>query len=553
MGKRYDGRSASHTEFVDRYRGVAFSLLFVAVVLAGAVAGAPVLDVGETSTAATATLANGSDGSVTEIDSCTVIDEPGRYEVTADVRGSGAACVHVKADDVIVDGNGHTVRAMEGSNASVGLLVHNGSANEIEQDATEPSNVTIRDLRIANWNAGVRTGEFFSDGPTVTLENVTATDNGNGFVFYGAGESSLANLTATGNDGHGIFIWESTFVDARDLTVENNTGSGIDLAQSVLGSNFTGVTSTGNQLNGIDVGTSSVDNRFTDVYVANNGRAGVRFSDSTGTVLRNATIENNHGPGVLSDFGDADRVENVTAANNSIAYDGSNNFAHYGVVAEDFHLRSGVTASFGTNVTSLDDAEDVPAVPRNASVAGPGVNLTVKEGDDAEPRARLVFPYDDAAVGNESRLAVLRYDDGWNVVFETSIDTDDQRIEATVERGGIVVPVLAEDTGSVSGTESTFVVNSTGDGEAFYYGFVVDGEVETAGETEFPAEAGQERITERDDGTALVRGTTGDGYGDSFVVTGEIVTFGTHGEDPSFRIERDGEDVTDQLVDGEAE
>ena len=560
MGTLFDVRPSVRIGSWKRYRTAVLSLAFVAVTLTGAVAGVAAFGAGATSGPLPASIQGSNQSGATEIGSCTVIDEPGRYELTEDVRGSGDTCIHVKASDVVVDGNGHTVGAANHSNVSAGVLVHNGSASDIEQDVEELANVTVRDLRVTGWTNGVRTGEFVSDGPTVTIENVTAVDNEGGFVLYGAGESSLTNVTATENRVSGVFIWESSSVDVDDLTVSDNGGNGLVLDQSVLTSNFTDVTATGNGGHGVLVGTSAVDNRFVDAYVAGNGEAGVHLSDSAGTYVRNATIENNDGPGVLSTFGDADRVENVTVRNNGVAYDSRDDQPRYGVVADEFRLGTGVVASFGTNVTRFDDAADVPELPSDTCVAGPAANVTTSEGD-ASARATLTFPLDEGCDADVSDVAVWQHVDGdWRVVSDSTTDDDGETVTATVHRSGVVVPVVgggepASDGSTPDGSPSggsTFVVNSTGDGEDFAYAFAVVGSVEPA-DVETLAVDDEEHIEERSGGLTFVVGTSGDGEGDTFSVDGEIVKFALFPEDPSVSLELDGANVTDRLLDDEAE
>ena len=451
METRSEGRTVARGGLVGRYRGVV-SLAVVALAVAGAVAGAAAVG----GTGAASGASDGGQAGVTELESCAVIDEPGRYELTADVRGAGNACLHVRASDVVLDGNGHVVTGTNATNVSAGVLVHNGSASRIEQAVAEPTNVTVRDLRVTGWASGVRTGEFVSDGPPVTLANVTAADNGAGFVLYGAGESTLVDLTATGNDGDGVYLWESTAVSGRNLTVSNNGGNGLHLGQSVLDGNFSDVRATGNARTGVLVGTGSVDVRIADAYVANNSGAGVGFSDSDGTLLLNATIENNGGPGVASQFGEADSVVDATVSGNAVAYDAADDQPRYGVVATGFRLGNGVSAAFDANVSRLDEAERVPALPDGVSPAGPAANVSVGEG---EPRASLAFPADADVVAGGGDLRVWRYANGtWTEVANVSVDRDAGTVTATVRSGGIVAPVVTGrgSSGAATPTFSAF-------------------------------------------------------------------------------------------------
>ncbi len=429
--------------------------------LAGTGVGAAAVVAGETP-AKGGTLSNQSDSGATEIASCTVIDDPGRYELTADLRGSGEACVHVRADDVIVDGNGHVVRGEDPANNSAGVLVHNGSATGIEQAVTEPENVTVQDVRVTGWTNGVRTGEFVSDGPAVTLRNVSAANNTAGFVLFGAGESTLTELAATGNDQSGIYLWESTGVNASQIRVDDNGGPGLHLDQAIVASNVTDVVATGNGGHGVVVGQSAVDNRISDVYAADNGGAGVAFSDSSRTHLHNATVAGNEGAGIRSSFGDADLVANVTADGNTFAYDSTDGTPRYGLIADGFRLASGVVASFGTNVSSYDDADAVPELPAETTVAGPAANLTA-DGDDVAADATMTFPTDVNATDADG-LEVWQFDGGeWRTLPNESANADGGAVTVTVERGGVVVPVVTGDQAADTGGPSSDAVGTSTD------------------------------------------------------------------------------------------
>jgi len=55
----------------------------------------------------------------TPVNACTTIDSPGEYQLTADVANSGQnACIRVTSDDVMLDGNGHT---LDGTGSGAGV------------------------------------------------------------------------------------------------------------------------------------------------------------------------------------------------------------------------------------------------------------------------------------------------------------------------------------------------------------------------------------------------------------------------------------------------
>lgn len=554
MGHRADGPPGSGDGLLGRHRGVAVSLVVVAAILSVAVGGATVLDGGGASIADAAEFTGLNQADSTEIDSCTVIDEPDEYELTGDVEGTAEdACIHVRSDDVVLDGNGHTVRG-GGADSGVGILVFNGSREGYPREGPALSNVTVRNLTVSNWSQGVQAGETRDSGPTVRFENVAVTDSGRGMSLFGVDDSRFANVSVTDNERAGVVVWETSNLTADGITARRNGGSGISFSDVVANSSLDEVTVAGNDGHGIHFSTAAVNNTVSDATVRNNDGAGVAFIDSSGNLVRNSTIAGNTGPGVLSDPAGDDRVDNVSVADNGIAYRNEFDGTRYGVHAADLRLDTGVVASFDTNVSAFDGAESVPEPPRDASLVGPAANVSMSEGAAPDATATITFPYAGEAVGNESTLGVVRYRDGaWRSVTATSVDAANQTVTATVGQSGVFVPVYVDQIGTVSGDEAAFVVNATNPDDVVAYGFVVEGQVETTNGTALPAEAGEDIVAERADGTTVVLGDTGDDGGDTFVVTGDIVRFATQPRTASVELRLDGEPVTDRLTDDEAE
>jgi hypothetical protein len=76
------------------------------------------------------------------IDSCTVINETGHYTLTADVESDEAEpCFDIRTDDVVLDGNGHTVTGPgpveDDETIAAGVYVN---------ASDEAENLTVRDV-----------------------------------------------------------------------------------------------------------------------------------------------------------------------------------------------------------------------------------------------------------------------------------------------------------------------------------------------------------------------------------------------------------------------
>jgi len=144
--------------------------------------------------AGTAVLASGpASAQATSIDSCTVIDEPGRYVLTQDVDQPGeteSACIEIRASDVVLDGDGHVITGNGYYATGVGT---NGS--------TGVENVSVVDITVRQ------------SATNVQFENVT--------------DGRAVNVTSEEPEsaGAGVAVVESERVEIRDSDLGANMGS----------------------------------------------------------------------------------------------------------------------------------------------------------------------------------------------------------------------------------------------------------------------------------------------------------------------------------------
>lgn len=86
------------------------------------------------------------------------------------------------------------------------------------------------------------------------------------------------------------------------------------------------------------------------------------------------------------------------------------------------------------------------------------------------------------------------------------------------------------------------------------YEFTVDGSVSKSRhegeEIEHIQAEANDQIQQNADGTVTVTGETGNWHGDAFQITGEIVDFTVIDHSGPFRIVQNGEDVTEQVLNG---
>lgn len=171
---------------------------------------------------------------LTEIDSCTTISEPGRYVLTADIvddKGTHLSerCIHIKADDVVLDGAGHRVDG-RGVSGTVGVYV----------SSSEPlTNVSVTRLTVSDWDWGVHY-EGVSGGE---VRAVTANYNGAGVSLTETRSVTVADNEVS-NNAIGIYLLDSAdntirhnAVSANHLGVDCEGSDGNTLAANTIGSN----------------------------------------------------------------------------------------------------------------------------------------------------------------------------------------------------------------------------------------------------------------------------------------------------------------------------
>lgn len=546
------------------------------------------------------------------IASCGVVDEPGRYTLSDDLRSTdGDVCLRVQASNVTIDGNGHTIVG-NGSEGSIGVLVLNGTLENGAGDASV-RNVTVRNVTVSGWGTGVQAGWFSSSDTEVRLVDVRLTGNtAAGVRLHETDDSVLRDVTVRGN-GDGVVLWETYGLTATNVTIADNDEIGLYLAQNVGDSVFRGIRVTGNAANcsdcaAVSFDTDAVNNTVTDSRIVDNGGTGVRFSDSFDNTVRDTVIAGNGGPGVVGDNA-GDGLVNVSLRGNAAPAlalrAGSLSVDSVGVGdAYRVSAPGPVDTGFGGAPFALDAvaAEDLPGDPPGNPAAAEALNVTAPPAP-LTVSAGLNGSVDPAAVD------LWRYTGSeWVRVDGASVEGD--RIVGTVNASGLVVPLAPADAadgtdGTAGGSDGrdTDGTDSTGDGatddtadgdtsggdaaddDTADDGSADDGSANdgsTAEPGDVPADESTlvirstadnqfeyaivvegtaeptstadvsadsgDRIVENDDGTATITGSTGSNAGDAFTITGEVLSAEVTGVEDGYRLVLDGEDVTDEAT-----
>lgn len=204
------------------------SAIVLVLVLALSVAGAQYVTV-RTAASTTETDVSGQDGATT-IASCTVIDDPGHYELAANLSGEPTRqCIDIRASDVVLDGNGHTIDATE----THGIRVNS---------TTSPHNVTIRDVRIRGKLASSvgTVGVLVENASDISVSNVTIVDAFNGVSITNSSDVVVRNSTMSGQESfHGSSAWGILSTQSSDVRIVDNVVRTFEYNVLVSGENIT--------------------------------------------------------------------------------------------------------------------------------------------------------------------------------------------------------------------------------------------------------------------------------------------------------------------------
>ena len=233
--------------------------------------------------------------SATEIDGCTIIDEPGEYVLIDDIEADVHDCIEVEdTADVTIDGGGHTISDAPGDGISV----------------LNVTNLTIEDVTFENVSGSEIFLEESSD-LTVT-DNTLRETHGFGIRLWNSSDGYVADNDITGPFG-GVNTWQST-----DVTIENNVISdivyGIQARDNSSNIYILDNHITEGELCPVDVKHS------TDVLFANNYFAdgqGINVEHAVNVTFRDNKIVGSESLGVdvLFESSDITVIDNVIAEN----------------------------------------------------------------------------------------------------------------------------------------------------------------------------------------------------------------------------------------------
>ncbi|SEH53162.1 Right handed beta helix region [Halopenitus malekzadehii] len=322
---------------------------------------------------------------------CGRIAYAGTVELAGNLTGEDG-CLVVGSDDVVIDGNGHTI---------------DGTGVGIELAGEARSNVTIRNVTIAGTASPIATaGETAVSG--VTLADVRTTDADDPIAIAAAGNVTLESVVVEGGTGTGIDVENASTATLSNVTVTGVDGDGIAV---------TNATTTGTGLE-VDAGDAGLAVR--------GGSLAVAESDLRGTAGAGVRVRN---------------VDRVTLTGTRVAGTPPLSAATAGdLEARDVTIDGGDAGNVegvavrGTNLSgSVSVPASAPAAPENETAVTGQVALS-----ELSAPATVTLPYGlgERAVGTE--ITLKRHDGtGWTALL-TERNRTVETVTAATGRDGVI-------------------------------------------------------------------------------------------------------------------
>lgn len=390
---------------------------------------------------APATLSTHASANQHEIASCTVVDEPGDYELTEDIHtNETGSCLEIQANDVSIDGNGHVLEGPGINTDSNGIDLSSGNYS---------SDVTVQNVEITGWNNAIYAGGSYelsntalygngaalklTEGKADRLTDVAIENNSVGISAI-VGSATGSNVTIQENE-QGIYAVDGGVYEFDSSRIHNNEEVGVQVGHH-SNLNLTDSTVTENGDHGIIKADSIGQDQLyvEDSTVANNGGDGIRLRGPNSVQLTNVSVEGNDGLEVNAQV-DEDFGTPINASN--------------------LHVGPSATTHFQNEPLTLDSipSENLPA-RADGSPAGDGLEV----GGDVTGPIHLELDVDT----DDDTVDLWRYDGSdWETV-EENLSVTDGSIETSVDRNGTYAPGTA---GESSDSNNDQEDNSDGTGD----------------------------------------------------------------------------------------
>ena len=352
------------------------------------------------------------------IDECTTITESGEYvlgqNVSTDQTGDGETCLAITANDVVLDGDGHSVTGgepVEWRGSNYGIRIAGTGFSPVQ-------NVEIEDVRIHGWDE-LGTSLMIEDASDVHLDGIVATNNTFGPRTDTVDGVTIEDSTIKYNERAGIQLFDATGASVRDVrAVENARSSGwagVYLRGDSSDISLTNVSAVRSQDEGVGIRTTSTTSNVTvtDSNALDNDGYGFLF-ESPDVTVTNVTAHGNEWD-VSADVDDPLTVENLDVGRST---------------------EPGTTLSFDAENAKLRANATPPANPDAESIGRYVEVQTVENGS-----VDVSVQYDDTDVDDrdEGTLALWRADgDEWDGVADSAANPEKRTVSGTVSSSGTV-------------------------------------------------------------------------------------------------------------------
>lgn len=212
-----------------------------------------------------------------------VIDVPGSYELAGDLVANTSPFITISAKNVVIDGNGFSISAAEGTGGDA-LLIRAPGASPVQ-------NVTVRDLVVRGWDVGIHA--------------------------KGVNGGVIRNVTSSSPTENGIWLSGSRGFIVNGCTVSGSGLPGIALDNS-SGNTLTWNTVTGSSDAGVYLVTSHQNRLFRNT-LADNRYNGIYLDNSTGNKVSENSAGDNEYPGIALEYSDKNTLGRNYLSGNSIS------------------------------------------------------------------------------------------------------------------------------------------------------------------------------------------------------------------------------------------
>jgi len=231
-------------------------------------------------------LTVGGAGAAAPISACTTISSPGEYLLTQSIENfSMGTCISITSNDVVFDGANYAIDGVT-KDDTYGVYVKN--------QLTTLTNVTVKNLKITDWDYGIR---YYNAQNGSITNNIANSNRHNGiYLRYSSNSNTLINNTANSNNQSGIYLDSSNNSTLINNTANSNNYDGIHLNSS----NNTLINNTANSNNHSGIYLDSSNNSTLINNTANsNSYNGFYLNSSKNNVLTSNTANSNGDDGIF--------------------------------------------------------------------------------------------------------------------------------------------------------------------------------------------------------------------------------------------------------------